>query len=73
MKNLFLITVKTSNTTNKFYIDADDMLSSIVRANEYMNQTRTPGVAYEIIEVSFVGQIAVPEYDCTDGGLDIAP
>lgn len=62
MKKLFLITVKDGNTTTQFYIHADDMLSAVVRANDYMNQIKTPGVGYDIIEVSFVGKIAYPDY-----------
>jgi hypothetical protein len=61
-KNLFLITVKQYNGTQSFHIEGTDISDASIRANDYMNQIRTPGVEFEIIEVKLIGRIVEPDY-----------
>jgi len=64
-KNLFLITVKQYNGNEQFHVEGDDISNALHRANDYLNQTKTPGVGFEIISCELVGKIATPDYSLT--------
>jgi hypothetical protein len=61
-KNLFLITVKQSGSTEYLHIDGINMAIAINKAYDYLDQSKTPGVAYEILEAKYVGKLAIPDY-----------
>jgi hypothetical protein len=69
-KNLFLITVKESGSTEYLYIDGINMAIAINKAYDYLDQNKFPGVGFEILEAKYVGTLAIPEYSIT-GGLMI--
>jgi hypothetical protein len=64
-KNLFLITVKQSSGTEYLHIDGTNIAIAINKAYDYLDQSKTPGVGYEILEVKYVGKIAIPNYSNT--------
>jgi hypothetical protein len=64
-KNLFLITVKQYNGTELIHVHGSNIADAISRAYDYLDQSKTPGVAYEILEVKFVGKIVEPDYSLT--------
>jgi hypothetical protein len=67
MKNkLYLITVKQYNGTQSFHIEGTDISAASIRANYYMNQIKTPGVEFEIIEVKLVGTIVTPDHSLAE-------
>ncbi len=58
-ENLFLVTVK-SNSTEYFHIKASSMFYAVENAYKYLESSnRHPGVSYEIIEIKYVGKIAI--------------
>ena len=64
-ENLFLITVKQSSGTEYLYIDGTNIAIAINKAYDYLDQSKTPWVGYEILEVKYVGKIAIPNYSNT--------
>jgi len=64
-KNLFLITVKQSSGTEYIHIHGSNIADAISRAYDYLDQSKTPGVGYEILEVKLVGKIVEPDYSLT--------
>jgi len=59
--NLYLVTVKTSGT-HYLHIKGSTITDAIAKVSDYLEQTKTPGVGYTIVEVKFVGTIVEPDY-----------
>ena len=55
-RNLYLITVKTSNT-EYLHVKGSTIADAISRVSDYLLQTKTPGVGFTILEAKFVGTI----------------
>lgn len=61
--NLYLVTIKRGNgNTETLHMQASSLFYATQRAHDYFDATLIPGTYYEIISVSYVGKIAIPDY-----------